>query len=988
MPRTSSTTGVAAHPQLGAPCQLAGMPGLGSRAMSAGNVEWAQHAAAQERSAPQHAGQQDLSSIHMMSPSPPEKDEKEEILEHCRDTTKLVNQLTSALRNLELDVSNLKRENQSLRQTMFTALPPEQVQQLLQQAEAAVEMPQQGLPEPVSSGGFVSSGMSSPACDAGRPQVPGLCAQALMPPHQPLHSARHSTPPPTARLAQSAMSARERPAHASPHFGQTPGAWPSPLLPGTAGPGQQVRTPSPSGKRMVVGPALMRPGFAATDASQGCSPQTDSTATIVGMQDPSAAPVMAEAGHVRGSGPPAAVDPAENSAMQGSRSSRSAEVVGPWGVDQTFWLGPELAPQMAGKVRVLERDAALSVNAAAEGLNRGTFPCSDDVCVVFSTSNRGYFLLYRNGHRDKAGSLAATLASRPVEEVAHAAPPSRGDEAAGNAGCVSGGTTPTIPANLSLAGTPEPPSMLAPGLATDPSVQPQLGPTDLSLSQAAGPGPSTSSSRPPSRGSLSGTVLVQGPADKDPLCSIEELAVQGELGRAEELLSQLLRSGGQLNEACFDVLVAALDREGQHAKAHEWLRRASESGYAPCEASFNVVVTSLCQQGAVRQAEELIHQMMRLRVRPCKELFNTIIRVFSDQRNAPKVEEWLLNAGQSGWTPEQAAFEAVVLLYADLDASKAEEWLSRGQQTEYRLPDACYSAVVQAFLRQGNSSKVNEWLSRMLAEDRVPNDSLLREVIVLHIEAGDIPRAEAWLTQLAGRTTTSVESLRTALFDAAMQTGDVVYAERQVAALTQADAERTMKAASALIERKDFARAKTICERYRSLGGAPTLDICNTLLFACAATGDAEGAEVAARALASAEPLSESQVALLRRAAGAERASELLDQFGVSGAVPQPPPVPSEQPAAAAQQAADGPGLHRERSPATLPSLPLQHQAPPTKTSTERQGVGRKTTTPSSTSSRGTASKAASVASAKAQARRSPGSSPSGAGATRTRPMR
>merc|ERR1740123_567717 len=115
--------------------------------------------------------------------------------------------------------------------------------------------------------------------------------------------------------------------------------------------------------------------------------------------------------------------------------------------------------------------------------------------------------------------------------------------------------------------------------------------------------------------------------------------------------------------------------------------------------------------GFTQKVEEVLSQMKRHQVRPAKELFDMVIRMFADKRDPVKVEEWLLNAGQSGWTPEQAAFESVVLLYAEVDPVKAEEWLTRAQQTEYRLPDTCFSAVVQVFLRVGSAAKVNEWLS-------------------------------------------------------------------------------------------------------------------------------------------------------------------------------------------------------------------------------------------------------------------------------------
>ncbi|CAE7836964.1 unnamed protein product, partial [Symbiodinium microadriaticum] len=64
----------------------------------------------------------------VLSPQPPAEKEREDgsqqdILEHCRDTAKLVKQLASVLKGLEADVESLRRENHSLRKTVLAAVP-------------------------------------------------------------------------------------------------------------------------------------------------------------------------------------------------------------------------------------------------------------------------------------------------------------------------------------------------------------------------------------------------------------------------------------------------------------------------------------------------------------------------------------------------------------------------------------------------------------------------------------------------------------------------------------------------------------------------------------------------------------------------------------------------------------------------------------------------------------------------------------------------
>jgi len=67
-----------------------------------------------------------------------------------------------------------------------------------------------------------------------------------------------------------------------------------------------------------------------------------------------------------------------------------------WAVEQCFRLcseGEEAC--FSGQARVLSRTAFTSVQSAVESLNRGSILCPEGFCVVFSTSNSAYFLLYR-----------------------------------------------------------------------------------------------------------------------------------------------------------------------------------------------------------------------------------------------------------------------------------------------------------------------------------------------------------------------------------------------------------------------------------------------------------------------------------------------------------------------------------------------------------------------------------------------------------------
>lgn len=76
----------------------------------------------------------------------------------------------------------------------------------------------------------------------------------------------------------------------------------------------------------------------------------------------------------------------------------------PWSVDCAYRLegGADLVSRLAGQVRVLDAETVASVNLAIELLNKGSIHCPEDMCIVYSTSNQGYYLLHKRGKRDAA----------------------------------------------------------------------------------------------------------------------------------------------------------------------------------------------------------------------------------------------------------------------------------------------------------------------------------------------------------------------------------------------------------------------------------------------------------------------------------------------------------------------------------------------------------------------------------------------------------
>jgi len=637
--------------------------------------------------------------------------DQQEPVDHCMDTTRIVSELAAALKGLEADVISLRHENRSLREAMSQAM----------------SMPGSG-----NDGGVRrppgQSSMADPKEKLSGP-FPSQRAAAV---------ATSSPPPPPMRTApRAAAVAAQVVASAQVQAAAFRYASPRQSLP-------------PATARLQVAPvfdgrvAIANTGAGLMEDEPDRSPLPRQQAVGLEWSDPDGQ----QAQEVEQQ-PGSANDQAVSQACQ----------LPQWDVQQSVWIGKEGdEDRFLGKaqMRMLPEDTFVSVDQAVDCLNRGVWRCPQDFCIAYSAPDRSYFLLHRRGHRKQAEELSRLCLhnSQVLRDAQQLAASQRAAEAAQSesmpvahllgAACMPPQPSQTLPnSSPVLLGETAPPRLAA-GVACQvpivqapirhalpvqhsppvqqvlPVQQAQLVPQTLPAVQQALPAGAAVPVVAP------GAMMYAGIHDAPVEPAEEALRVGGEEfeeGRpqsaslqAEELLWQSLRNGHQPSEANFDAVILALQGEGESTRADEWLWYALESGVTPSEESFGSIVLAACRHGATEKVEDAMMQMLNLRMRPSMQIFSVVISMFTQLRDAPRVEKWLLIAGQSGWTPEQWAFEAVVLLFAERDCLKAEEWLSRAQQMEHRLPDSCYDAVVQSFMRAGNATKASEWRSRMGVE--------------------------------------------------------------------------------------------------------------------------------------------------------------------------------------------------------------------------------------------------------------------------------
>lgn len=910
--------------------------------------------------------------------------EKQESQDQLRDSTELVNQLAAVLKGLEADVDSLRRENRSLRKTATQGPVSENgstkgpLELGLSNSRRGVELnaPQ---PLPGSVEGQVSPALSSSSAvgpSLSRPR--SATSLSLAQPGGPFPL---RPPSPAARAWERGSTPRQQPGAATGGTQAAAGAVMGSSVSADGhiqGPTADWRPPtsSPSSSERPIGPAVSPPLASRADDERLATASVPSSVldrvvqylsasgSAAPLPIPVGAPSSGTAAPIAGAGGATALPargawPAQASAS-GSSANRAlsplqaGELQYPWNVDQTLWLGVDGdEAHFLGKARLLARDTIISVTSAVDGLNRGTLKCADDFCVVYSSNNQGYYLLYRAGLEDQAHALVARAEEQQLQQQQQLQQPPPQVQPPQQQPTRE---QPQLPPQWELQPSQQQQlqqlqqlqhsqqyadvpsqreaSKLEQQQQSRPSAAPSLGPR-VEPAEGLGPPvhpPPTSNTADTTRGLSGGHTLEplpsvpagrsqQGglggsrgglpalsggaslartlggmPGGVEPIAeedgstterlpSLEELVRRGDVAKAEELLSQAFSAGLQPTEAALSAVLQALTDSGPRGavRAEEWLWRGIDVGVVPSETCFSALIFAHCQHGEVERAEDVLVQMLNARLRPLKEVFDSVIRLFSERRDALKVEEWLLNAGQSGWTPEQAAFESVIMLYAAIDPTKAEEWVSRAQQTEYRLPDSCFDAVVRAFTRTGNAAKASESLARMLADERVPSDASLQGAVAALIAADDVSHAEDWLAQLTGRSS-DIRDLRVALFASALRTGDLACADRQLAMLGDKDPERTQRVVLAHVDRGDVVRAKAALERYRALGGEPTPEINLVMLSTCVKAGDTEGVEAMARLMASSGQLSKSQAPMLRHALGDEQTAALLIELGVEQA--------------------------------------------------------------------------------------------------------
>lgn len=649
-------------------------------------------------STPPQLREADLSSIHVLSPSPGnDKDDKQQdILEHCRDTAKLVKQLASVLKGLEADVDSLRKENYSLRKTM--------------QHQAG---PEQSVPDAGGRFSLTATATDQPTEQDDERTIIAASSQSSLQHPNPLQT--RSTPPPSARLAQPALAAQERMLmHASPHFGQPGAALPNKaMVPVSVQPQTvaQPQTPSPSKRSSLPsaggqplggsrGPTLQPPGGGDWTGSPtlDVSPALDSTATIGGpcaAQDTSA---LADITAIP-------MSPPEGIPEQGA-------TIGPWSDEQRIWLGGDgSAQRLTGKVRILDKDTIISASAAVEGLNRGSFKCDDDLCVVYSASSRGYYLLYRQGQRDKA--LALSSGEEPRGERL----PQRNPGGPTHSACAVRVAAPQPSAGANAAGASDSADPVQAAIQLCANNEPERAEELLRKIDM------------PSEACFEALILAYDRC--------------GNAAKAEEYLWRALQGGVVPGEASFIAIINAGCMQGAALKVEDTITQMMHLRIRPPKEAFDKVINTFTEQKNAAKVEEWLLNAGQSGWTPAQPAFEAVVNLYGEE-DSVKAEEWLRRSQETEYRLADECYTGTAMSFVRAgEPTKAEEVLALMRSTGRTPSDSAIAEVLELHAEQGNLARAEFLLEQLPGSTNL--DDLRAHVLDAAVRAGAVDIAERQL---------------------------------------------------------------------------------------------------------------------------------------------------------------------------------------------------------------------------------------------------
>eukprot|EP00913_Durusdinium_trenchii_P025126 g23586.t1 len=659
---------------------------------------------------------------------------RQDILEHCRDTAKLVKQLASVLKGLEADVESLRRENVSLRKTVLAAVPQGEWHEPWRPT----------VPEPE---------------EAQEPEKVEKVTSA-----NPLQT--RSTPPPSARIATPplVMQPPERP----PAVTQ-----PAVVQPAVAQFATQPQERMLPATQLAQGPAGTAGAGTAGDGAEGCLARA-----IDQLAKESACGKQGQHRLIAVLGARPALRrlcPTDSEPMPVVLVPTPEQVQRPmaptvWAVEQAIWLSAESVDHLADKVQILDKETIFSASTAVDGLNRGELSCPDDFCVVYSASSRGYYMLYRQGLCEKAMAL--------VEE---AAPPLNGE----NEG-------QTMQRGEDLGATL---TQLVRAKDNNDPVQAEellrqalhLGPVEEAYDHLilAYDRCDQQAKEWTWRALQSGHV----PKDECFFSIVNAGCREGAAVKVEETMMHMMHLRIRPSREVFDRVIGLFAKQRNPMKVEEWLLNAGQSGWTPHQAAFEAVVKLYAEVDTMKAEETAPSSAIQEWLRRSQETqyslpdscYYPVVMGLMQNGNPEKAEDVLSMMKVNGFPIDDGVLQEVISLHAEAgNCYRAEHLLDSNPPGGCNLDDLRLS-IIDSALRQGEV----ELADRQLGQLQDPEINRTKQVAAALSERGEAPRAKVVLENHCHVSGEAPPEICTMLLSVCANLGDLRGAEAAAQLLLQ-----------------------------------------------------------------------------------------------------------------------------------------------------------------------------------------------------------
>lgn len=661
-------------------------------------------------------------SMHVLSQQvEKEKEEgnQQDILEHCRDTAKLVKQLASVLKGLEADVESLRRENHSLRKTVLAAVPQRFEEELPRPEEDEDEVwhPDQGS--------SIAASSSVPANPHQTRSTPPPSARLATPPVSQPQVAQVPQVPQVAQVAQAVQAVQAAQAAQAAQVLSQPHERMSQLSQGRSTPEPVAEVP-PAG--LYIGPPVAAKAMpAATSAApknRSGSKESAGSSQYSGMEGidgrlvpavpvPEIPVVQEEVSGPHMLTAPCETLPAVRPFAPCERQAALSPLV--WAVEQAIWLGGESVDHLAGKAHMLDKESFSSASAAVDALNRGLLKLPDDFVVVFSGSSGGYYLLYRQGLCEQAMTL--------VEE---AAPPKSQN--------------------------------------TEGQVEPQLE-GEPRQTMAVEIIELAEHDQPAKAEELMRQALQIGPVPEayDSLVMAYERC--DNIAKAEEWLWRALQSGIIPREECFGTVVVALCKQGAALKVEDTMAQMMHLRMRPPKEVFDKVIGLFAKQRNPIKVEEWLLNAGQSGWTPHQAAFEAVVKLYAEV-DTMKAEEWLRRSQETQYRlPDTCYYPVIMGLLRNGNPQKAEDVLSMMKANEFPIDDVVLQEVIALHAEVGNCLRAENLLETM-ENPRSNLDDLRLGIIDSALRAGEIEVAERQVLLLADPEISRSKQVAAALSEA------------------------------------------------------------------------------------------------------------------------------------------------------------------------------------------------------------------------------